>query len=190
MGIGWNHNISEDKVEITFRLPGWISYLRWVVLIGLVVAIPYFFGVEHPLAICQVCPVGALESSLPRKIAGPLLAGESITWSGSLGLKMALLAGFVAAMLFTQRPWCRLCPLGLSFGLFNRFSAVFLKFKPESCTQCKLCHKSCDLVARPEKNFFSTDCTRCLECSQCPPQALDVGSIFQRSGKNSTDSDS
>ena len=164
-----------------FKIPPWISYFRYLILIGLVLIIPYLYGVNHPLAICQVCPIGALESSLPRKIAVPFIAGEPINWSGSLILKLTLLGVFIAAMFFTHRPWCRICPLGAIFGLFNRFNAIFLKFKPDSCTSCKMCHTSCDLVVEPDKNSDSADCIRCLECTRCQTQALTLGTIFQTS---------
>ncbi|MFC1783100.1 4Fe-4S binding protein [Planctomycetota bacterium] len=163
-----------------FKLPPWVSHLRYVTLFGLVLLIPYLYGTTHFLAICQVCPIGALESSLPRKIATPLLTGETIDWTGALAFKMILLAVFIGAMVFTHRPWCRICPLGLILGWFNRFSAVFLGFKPESCTHCELCHKSCDLVAQPEKTSSTTNCICCLECTKCPPQALTLGSIFNK----------
>ena len=162
-----------------FRLPLWLSHFRYFMLLGLVLLIPYLFGISHPLAICQVCPIGALESSLPRKVAGPLLIGESISWTGGLRFKMILLAAFITAMLFTHRPWCRICPLGLILGWFNRFSAVFLKFNPAACTNCRLCEKSCDLVARPYKTPKSQNCILCLECTKCRPKALTLGSIFQ-----------
>ena len=43
-----------------FQLPTWTGYLSYITLIALVLVIPYLYGVEHFLAICQVCPVGAL----------------------------------------------------------------------------------------------------------------------------------
>ena len=161
-----------------FSIPGWVRHFRYVTLFGFVILIPYLFGTEHFLAICQVCPIGSLESSLPRKVATPLINGESIVWNGSLIWKMCLLGVFLAAMLLTYRPWCRICPLGLIFGWFNRFSAIFLKFDPVSCTSCKVCHKLCDIRIKPENNPVSSSCIRCLECTRCNPQSLSLGNVF------------
>ncbi len=169
-----------------FQLPTWTGYLSYITLIALVLVIPYLYGVEHFLAICQVCPVGALESSLPRKIATPLFAGDPIDWTGGLKLKMAILAVFVAAMLFIYRPWCRLCPLGAIFKLFNRFTVFFLKFDPAACNTCRSCEKSCDLVTQPHKKHNSLNCIRCLECTECGPKALSLGSIFQNQQNTET----
>ena len=44
-----------------FALPAWMGYMRYVVLVGLVVLIPYLWGEEHFLFICKLCPAGALE---------------------------------------------------------------------------------------------------------------------------------
>lgn len=60
-----------------FDLPKWTGYLRYVVLIGTVLAVPYFFGEGHPLFICRVCPAGALEAAVPN-IVGQAMAGQQI----------------------------------------------------------------------------------------------------------------
>ncbi len=168
-----------------FSLPKWTGNLRYVVLVVTVLAIPYFFGEEHPLFICRICPAGALEAALPN-VAGQAIAGKSIVWPGAL--KMTILILIVAAMFLKCRPWCTLlCPLGAIFGLFNRISAFFLRLDPEKCTNCEQCHQLCEYGIEPEKNPNDSRCIRCLECTRCGPEALTLGSIFEQQ-QETTDS--
>lgn len=160
-----------------FDLPKWTGNLRYVVLIIMVFVAPYFFGEEHLLFICRLCPAGALEAAVPN-IAKLALAGQPIIWPSAL--KITILVLIVAAMFFKYRPWCRLfCPLGVIFGLFNRISAFYLRFDVSKCTNCERCHKLCKYGIQPEKTPNSSRCLRCLECIRCGPDALTFNSIFE-----------
>jgi polyferredoxin len=161
-----------------FDLPKWTSYLRYVMLIATVLAIPYFFGEEHVLFVCRICPAGALEAALPNMV-GQAVAGKEIIWPNAL--KLAILILFLIAIFFMRRPWCRLlCPLGAMFSLFNRVSAFFLRFNASECTCCERCHKLCEYGIEPERTPNALRCVRCLECIGCKPGALTFGSIFER----------
>jgi len=160
-----------------FDLPKIAGYLRYIMLIGTVLAIPYFFGESHPLFVCRICPAGALEAAVPNMI-GLVIAGNKVVRPNAV--KLTILALFLIAIFFMRRPWCRLlCPLGAIFSLFNRFSAFFLQFDADQCTQCERCHKLCKFGIEPEKAPNDLRCVRCLECTRCSPEALSLGSIFQ-----------
>ena len=159
-----------------FDLPKFTGYLRYVVLIGTVLAVPYFFGEEHPLFICLICPAGALEAAVPNMV-GQAIAGQQIAWPNAV--KLTILGLFLIAIFFIKRPWCRiLCPLGAIFSLFNRVSAFFLRFNADECNDCERCHKLCEYGIEPEKSPNDLQCNRCLECINCGPGALTFGSIF------------
>ena len=114
-----------------FELPTWMGYFRYVVLAGLVLVIPYFFGAEHPLFFCSVCPAGGLGASV---VLG--------NWPGIT--KATILVVLLIALFFVRRPWCTLfCPLGAIYGLFNRVSIFFLRFQPSQCTECDRCRDLC-----------------------------------------------
>ncbi|UCF14805.1 MAG: 4Fe-4S binding protein [Phycisphaerales bacterium] len=160
-----------------FDLPKVAGYLRYVILVGTVLLIPYFFGEEHPLFICRICPAGALEAAVPNMVS-QLFAGQDVAWPN--WVKLAILGLFLVAIFLVNRPWCRiLCPLGAIFSLFNRFSAFFIRFESEECTHCERCHKLCKFGIEPEKAPNDLKCVRCLECTKCSPQALTLGSIFE-----------
>ena len=162
-----------------FDPPKWTGYFRYVMLIGTVLAIPYFFGEGHPLFVCRICPAGALEAAVPTMVK-QAATGQDVAWPNAI--KLSILVLFLIAVFFVRRPWCRvLCPLGAIFSLFNRFSAFFLHFNKDKCTDCKRCHKLCEYGIEPEKSPNDLRCIRCLECTQCGPDALNFGSIFEKS---------
>ena len=162
-----------------FDLPKWTGNLRYVVLIVTVLAVPYFWGEEHWLFICRVCPAGALEAAVPN-MTGQAIAGEKIAWPNAL--KLTILGVFLIAIFLMKRPWCRmLCPLGAIFSLFNRVSAFFVRFNADECTDCERCHKLCEYGMEPEKSPNDSLCVRCFECTNCDLNALTFGSIFEHS---------
>jgi len=56
--------------------------------------------------------------------------------------------GFLLAGTVIGRPYCRyLCPYGVLLGLFSAVSRWRVRITPDSCTQCRLCEKSCPYAA-------------------------------------------
>lgn len=160
-----------------YRPPAWTSYFRYVVLVGLVLVVPYFFGEASPLFFCRLCPAGALESRLPITFQSAM-AGGPMVWPGAI--KAGLVVVFIGSALFIWRPWCTLfCPLGAIFALFNRSSALFLRFHPDRCNDCNLCSKLCGHQSRPGSRVGDLQCVRCLDCTRC--DALSVDHVFTRS---------
>lgn len=148
------------------RLPGWMGYFRYVVLVGLVLLIPYLFGEEHPLFFCRLCPAGALEAAVPHTVS-QAIAGKEVVWPSAV--KLTILALFLGSALVVWRPWCRLfCPLGALYTLCNRFSVLVLRFNADRCTDCRLCENMCRYGAYDDKQPAPSRCIRCLDCLRCP----------------------
>jgi len=157
-----------------WRLPAWAGYTRYLVLAGLVIAVPYLWGEAHPLFFCRVCPAGALEGAIPNTVH-LARTGQGIVLPNAV--KMTVLIGVLAAMLFTLRPWCTLlCPLGAIFSLFNRASVFVLRFRSDACRGCGQCDKMCRYGVLPNRNVNNSRCIRCLECTRCG--ALGVGTAM------------
>ena len=151
-----------------------------LVLAALVLAVPFFFGKDHPLFICSVCPAGAIEGAGPV-MAQAAAAGQAIPWPNAI--KLTVVATLLVAVFFTYRPWCSvLCPLGAAYSLLNRGSALYLKFSAGRCTDCKACHKFCKHGVKPNERANDLRCIRCLDCTRCPFGALEVGNAFSRRG--------
>ncbi len=158
------------------KIPRWMGHFRYVVLIWAVIAVPYFFGEGHPLFICRICPAGGLEKALPDAVSAAI-AGEAIPWPNAI--KISIIVVFVVAIFFSIRPWCRvLCPLGVIFGFFNRFSLFRLEMKEHQCTQCGRCRTLCSYGVMPDKSPNADNCLRCLECTKCGPGALTAGTLL------------
>lgn len=160
-----------------FELPTWMGYTRYVVLVGLVLLVPYFFGEDHPLFFCRLCPAGALEAAFPNT-ASLAIAGADIVWPSAIKVIIFLL--ILLATFFTWRPWCRLfCPLGAIYGILNKVSFVFLKFHPDQCNDCDLCRDLCRYHGPSERRGSDMRCIRCMECTKC--SSVTVSSVFHSS---------
>ncbi len=158
------------------RLPSWMGYTRYAVLIGLVLLVPFFFGENHPLFICRVCPAGGLEGALPNTVRSAFSTGP-IAWPSIT--KMTIVIVFLVSAFFIWRPWCTVfCPLGAIWGLFNRVSAFFLQFHPRRCTACRLCRRQCKYGVKPDMRANDPRCIRCLECVMC--DAITVENVLTK----------
>ena len=154
-----------------WHLPGWLGVGRYLVLVGLVLAIPYFFGDSSPLFFCRVCPAGAIEAAIPNTIQ-TALSDSPTMWPSAI--KISLIVLLPLASIFIYRPWCRfLCPLGAIYSIFNLFSLFSVRVKPELCNDCQLCSKKhCRYGADPTKRGNDTKCIECLECTKCEAVVL------------------
>lgn len=159
-----------------FHFPGWMRHIRFVVLLGLVLIVPYLWGEQHALFFCRLCPAGALEAAVPNTIQSAV-RGQEVVWPTVA--KSAILVVVVLAMFFTWRPWCTiLCPLGAIFSLCNLFSFVFIRVQKESCTDCNLCQRLCRYGGGPREIGGDMQCIRCLDCTKC--QSVTVSSVLGR----------
>jgi ferredoxin-type protein NapH len=171
------------------RLPAACTWLRFAVLVGLVIVVPYFWeqgkeegaanragqSEEHWFFICRLCPAGALEASVPYSIQ-QTAATKTIVWPTPA--KSVILIAFFLTAIFIWRPWCTLlCPLGAIFSLCNYVSLSFLQFRPSQCNDCDRCRDLCKLHAPGERRGSDLRCIRCLECNRC--QALSIATVFQ-----------
>ena len=156
------------------RFPGdkWLRYLKYIVLIVLVIALPLFYTLT-PFFCKYLCPSGT--------VSGILLAardGMVRTQLGGIFLwKAWILLLIVIACLVIWRPFCKyLCPLGAIYGLFNKFALYRMDLDEEKCVHCGKCARACRMCVNPSKAPNSPECVRCGDCVKaCPAQALKLG---------------
>jgi ferredoxin-type protein NapH len=148
-----------------FALPAWLGFVRYVVLIALVLVLPYFWGEDkNPLFFCRFCPAGALEAAVPN-VVRLAWAHQPVVWPV---MKLAILGVFLITSLFTWRPWCTLfCPLGAIYALLNHVSLVYLRFHRDRCGGCGDCRSLCHDATPAEGRLDGLRCVRCLECTRC-----------------------
>ena len=177
------HKIPLPKIKVPKRIDRPARYLKYGVLLVLVIGLPAFAvtksGVRMPYFCKYLCPAGTLEGGIPLMIADPALrelAGVLFSW------KVLVLAVILAASMVIHRPFCRyLCPLGAFYALFNRFSFFQMSVDRDSCVGCGICERVCPMEVEAVKNINSPECIRCGKCrAECPVGAISCG--FRRGG--------
>lgn len=166
------------KVRVPGRIDRPARYLKYLVLLVLVIGLPAFAvtktGVTPPYFCEYICPAGTLGGGLPLMAADPALrklAGALFSW------KALVLAAVAAASMFIHRPFCRyLCPLGAFYALFNRFSFFQMRLDEDKCVGCGRCERACPMAVEVTKDVNSPECIRCGACgSVCPTGAIASG---------------
>ncbi|HUW23935.1 MAG TPA: 4Fe-4S binding protein [bacterium] len=173
------YKIKSEKIKIPHRL----DYFKYATLLGLVILIPYLHGEAW---FCKLCPPGTLEAAIPWILWNPInLEFQQPTVDiATIGLlffiKIAILVVFVVFIVISKRPFCRvLCPLGLIFSIFNRFSLIRMKVENASkCSdKCNLCLKDCPMEIKIYEDPNSSECIRCLKCTKCKKVKVGIGNL-------------
>nr|WCC90937.1 magnetosome protein Mad6 [Desulfobacteraceae bacterium] len=151
-----------------YKIPYYLKYVKYAVLLFLVLIIPYMTGVTW---FSKLCPAGKLTAGLPWAIWNPVTPEGHVLLPDGPGpifyASMGILLGFLIWFVLSKRPFCRVCcPMGAILSFFNRFSMIQLEVSPK-CDGCNTCKTNCpmDLAVPIEAN--SGECIRCLECTTC-----------------------
>jgi polyferredoxin len=109
----------------------------------------------------------------PWAIGGFFVLLLSITTAVGVGL----------GVIFQQRTWCYICPIGTMSNWVGK-NRNPLTLSQEKCTECRVCARTCPMqlapVALKDQEFMPNrgDCLKCSLCvGSCPTAAL----AFQRS---------
>lgn len=150
-----------------------LSYFKYVILLVLVVAIPFAFGLNGKAvpAFCKyICPAGTFGGAIgllihPNNASLFDQLGSLFTW------KFGLMIAIMVASIFIFRFFCRFfCPLGALYGFFNRFALLGVKLDKNKCTDCGLCVNACKMDI---KRVGDHECINCGECIDvCPTKAI------------------
>lgn len=156
------------------RIPPILLNMKYLIL-ALTLLLPVLWldsnGLGAPYFCKLICPAGTLEAGLPLGLGNPQLR-ESLGWL--FVWKVWILIMFIAAAIFTYRPFCRTtCPLGAFYGLCNPISMWKIEVDHHICVECGSCSRNCplDIDVMTEPN--SSECVRCMICKEsCPNGAL------------------
>jgi len=152
-----------------FKIPVIYSYLKYAVLVFLVLIIPYQTG---ELWFSKLCPAGTLTAGIPWALWNPTnpTTGRPVLPDGPgliFYLSLIILFGFLIWFVVSKRPFCRTaCPMGALLSLFNRYSMVRLEVAPQ-CDGCNTCQANCPVDLDVYVDANSMECIRCLECTKC-----------------------
>jgi polyferredoxin len=176
------HRIPTPKLRVPRRLDRILRYLKYAVLLVLVLLGPFLsagpLGGGDPWFCKYICPAGTLEGGIPLLLKNETLrqaAGFLFSWK--FGVMLAILLGAV----FISRCFCRyLCPLGAVYALFNRFALYQMQVDRARCVGCGKCDPVCPMALDVRTEITGGECIRCGKClSVCPESAL----AYVRPGK-------
>ena len=169
------YKIPVPKVTVPKRIDRPLRYLKYAVLVILVILLPTFlnneYGTSAPYFCKLLCPVGTLEGGIPLVLMNESLRktiGFLFRW------KLGVLIVILLASMVIYRPFCKyLCPLGAFYALFHKVSFLKLNLDSDKCVNCGLCEKKCKMGVDIRKTVQSPECIRCGDCVKvCPKNAL------------------
>lgn len=172
------HRIPTPKLRVPRRLDRILRYLKYAVLLVLVLLGPVLsagpLGGGDPWFCKYICPAGTLEGGIPLLLKNETLrqaAGFLFSWK--FGVMLAILLGTV----FISRCFCRyLCPLGAVYALFNRFALYQMQVDHARCIGCGKCDPVCPMALDVRKEITGGECIRCGRCKAvCPAKAIESG---------------
>lgn len=169
------YKITKRRVKIPKKLHGILTKLKYLLLIGPVLLLPWLQkvlrGIGDPLFCKYICPAGILEGALP-------LMAKDITLRSAIGAlfhwKLFLALLILGSCIFIYRVFCKyLCPLGAFYGLCNPIAFYGLEVNDHTCIRCNQCSRVCKMEIEPYKRPNSSECIRCLDCVHvCPTKAI------------------
>ena len=168
-----------------------LSYLKYVILVVFVTAIPVWYGLKKNVPVpgfCKyICPAGTLEGAV-----GLLQNKANATSFYQLNYlftsKWVIMLAVALACAFCYRTFCRfICPLGAIYGFFNRFSVTGVRVDTDRCNGCGLCVRSCQMDVKHVGDHECISCGKCMESCAQGAISLKAGKITlagPASGKN------
>jgi polyferredoxin len=155
------------------HIPSQAKILKYLILILLVFAIPFLFGIDTFFYFCKLCPPATLQSAIPWAI----MRGGIPDKAGFI-LRIAVLGGVVLLAVAHERAFCKvLCPLGALMGICNKFSILFVKRDDSNCNHCKQCKIACPTGASESivEGGAPSECILCLRCADNCPASIRLG---------------
>ncbi len=155
--------------SLKITLPFYLNYVKYAVLLLLVIVFPYSTGEMY---FSKLCPMGTLTAGIPWALWNPSYSdtGRLVLPNGPgllFYVSFLILAGFMVWFVFSKRPFCRsVCPIGAIFSVFNRYSMIRLSVG-RNCDGCDSCQVNCPVDLNVSMDFESGECIRCLECTRC-----------------------
>ena len=146
------------------KLPAWTNRIKYVVLVLMVFALPFWLGESTRLSFCRICPAAAIQVTLPA-----MLRPEGMAIGIETLVKLFLLAGVLILAVFSSRSFCRvLCPIGALLAPANHVSLWAVRTVKGRCISCAACDRVCPTDVQPSERLDrGVDANRHLDCVVC-----------------------
>ncbi len=168
------HKLPTPKIKKS-RVTYVLSFLKYVLLVVLVVVVPLWFAFQSlPLpAFCKfVCPAGTLEGAVGL-LSHPENADKFSMLGGLFTWKMIVALLLVGLCVFIYRGFCRfICPLGAFYGLFSKIALIGVRVDCNKCNGCGKCVRECPMDIRRVGDHECISCGKCI--SACPTKAIEL----------------
>ncbi len=159
--------------DFVFQLPKSVGYgiaLSLLVISSLIGA-PFFTNfLSHLTNLYRAITAGYFYfSGLP-------VDGEILVYS-IMAIVVLLMFEFIA-----PRLWCKtLCPVGKTYGLFNKFSLMRLSVQSGTCQHCDICNKTCYMGVDISGNTHRSSIrdTDCIMCGRCVESCAEKGKTLK-----------
>jgi polyferredoxin len=140
-------------------------YLKYIILIGLVILTPFFIG----FMFTDLCPVGFLVGTIPISLLNP---GGFIP-SFYFYPASVIFILFLILIFTVERGWCRyFCPIGAILAPFNKISMYHVEVDKESCVHCNVCSTICPMGIDIPNMHRDPECILCGKCVTACPKSI------------------
>lgn len=122
-----------------------------------------------------------------RAIAGGVfLAADLPVEPTVIAWSLLTLLALLILQYFYPRLWCQvLCPVGKTYGLFNKISLLRLRFTRGDCEGCELCEHKCYMGVKIVRNLDQGQLRdpNCIYCGRCIEGCRRKGKLIKMSFK-------
>jgi polyferredoxin len=152
--------IGQMRIEPYFR------YIKYLLLIGLVIVIPFFLK----FMFTDVCPVGMLVGTFPLLMVYP---GKFIP-NPFFMYALIIFILFIILIFIIERGWCRyFCPIGAILAPFNKISLIHVSVNKDECIHCNICSSVCPMGIDVPNMYRDPECILCGKCvEKCPKNVI------------------
>jgi polyferredoxin len=151
------------------RIDRYLRYVKYIVLIGLVLITTIFIG----FMFTDICPTGFLVGTIPISILNP---GEYVT-NDYFFPAMIIFVLFFVLIFLVERGWCRyFCPVGAMLAPFNKISIYHVSVDEPNCIHCDVCNDVCPMGIDVPNMHRDPECIMCGKCVEaCPKDVIRLG---------------
>ncbi|MBZ9577937.1 4Fe-4S binding protein [Patescibacteria group bacterium] len=176
------------ECQISYRTKRNLRIVKYILLI-LFLGVHFYLISDFPRDIdppyCRICPVKLFLPPFEGNFlnqAVDFTVGIQRFWTS---IATSALAGIVlVGIMFRDRIFCLICPVGALFDTFRRIGLPRLKKQADSCTGCGNCWRVCPMdikevyLEKKEKDVLKENCNLCLKCIEACPQDKALSATF------------